>query len=162
VCIEADPNYCLPPTKWRSLEYALSESDSPYDSAVTSLSTGNGDTHDRLIVEDFGFEVPASARIEGITARVRHSSDGASDQVVRIVKAGQIGTTPREKEPLWPVEPTYETYGGEDDTWGETWTVEDINNPEFGLAIAALPAELGSRAYVDVVVLEVHYSICVE
>lgn len=160
ICIDYEPDYCLPPTKWRGVEGALSKSDSIEYSAVTSLSLSNGADHDRLILDDFEFDVPSDATIVGISATIHHAGGGAeeaSDQVVRIVKGGVIGETGREKPGYWPLEITPEPYGGPDDLWGETWTPADVNSESFGLAIAALPADSGGRAYVDVAYLEVHY-----
>lgn len=165
ICIDSEPDYCLPPTKWRGVSGALAEGASIDDAAVTSLSTSNGTEHDRLVVDDFGFEIPEGATIEGITAVIRHAGGGpteCSDQRVRIVKGAAISEEPREKQGYWPVDLTNETYGGQTDLWGETWTPADINSAEFGLAIAALPGDYGGRAYVDIAYLEVHYSLCVE
>jgi hypothetical protein len=47
-----------------------------------------------------------------------------------------------------------------DDLWGESWTPEEINDPKFGVAIAALRGEYGAgSAYLDVVYVQVHYTL---
>jgi hypothetical protein len=162
ICQESDTDYCLPPTKWRGVDGALSESGTIESSAVTSLSLSNGNDHDRLIVDDFGFAIPDDATILGISATIHRAAGGpqeASDHAVRIIKNGAIGETKREKQGYWPTTVTPEDYGGETDLWGETWTPADINAESFGLAIAALPAKGAGRAYVDVAYLRVHYQL---
>lgn len=162
ICIHSATDYCLPPTKWRAIDQVLTEGTTEDDAAVTSLSTANGAEHDRLIVEDFEFALPETAVILGITATIRRSGGAqeASDQRVRLVKAGAVSSVPREMPGSWPTTLTAASYGGFTDLWGESWTPSDINSPNFGLAISALPSGTSGRAYVDVVYLEVHYSIC--
>jgi hypothetical protein len=160
VCIDSTEDYCLPPTKWRDLTQLLFEGTSVSDAAVTSLSTSNGDQHDRLLADDFKHEVPSDATIHGITVAVRHAAEGgASDQAVRLIKAGIVGATDRAKPSIWPAEFDVVEYGGLEDLWGEEWTPEDVNAPDFGVAIAALPTPTGSRAYVDIIYTTIHYSI---
>lgn len=159
VCIDSTDDYCLPPTKWRGLSAALFEGTDIYDAAVTSLDTSNGAQHDRLIADDFKHEVPSNATIRGISVTIRHASDGASDQVVRVIKGGIMGEADRAKPELWPVDLEAAEYGGPEDLWGEEWTPEDVNAADFGVAVAALPASSGSRAYVDIIYTTVHYSL---
>jgi hypothetical protein len=165
ICIDSDPDYCLPPTKWRAVELALGESTSVYEAAVTSLSVDDGTDQDRLILDDFGLEVPNNATVVGIAVTIRHAGGGpneASDQVVRIVKGGVVGESAREKPGNWPIDLTDELYGGPSDLWGETWTPADVNSKAFGVAVAALPVEGAGRAYVDTARVEVTYSLLCE
>lgn len=70
---------------------------------------------------------------------------------VKIVKAdASLGTTNKASLATWRstpepdfmgdnwatvANPGYTTYGGEADLWGETWTADDINDADFGVAI---------------------------
>lgn len=76
------------------------------------------------------------------------------------MKGGVIGASAREKPGFWPETRTNESDGGNADLWGEEWSQTDINSPEFGVAIAALPGGYGGRASVEVVSVEVDYSYC--
>lgn len=158
VCIDSEPDYCLPPTKWRSVEQALVPSDSIDYAAVTSLGTSNGPMQDRLILEDFHFNVPDSSRILGIEVEVRRAGDDYTtviDYAVQLVKGGEevgndYGTTDS-----WSPELESVFYGGPGDLWGEAWTPTDINDAQFGVAIGALP-DGGGRAYIDIAYITVH------
>lgn len=160
VCIDSEPDYCLPPTKWRVLEGALTVGTTSDDAAVTSLSLSNGDDHDLLLLDEFGFEIPEGATIVGIVASVRKSKDVTdlvTDQRVSLLRAGELGQADYASEEEWPTGLTEIPYGDAEDLWAEVWSPLDINDPGFGLAIGALPGESGGRAYVDSASLTVYY-----
>lgn len=159
-CVEGSASFCLPPTKWRALVHVLTEGKRLADAAVTSLSLANGDEHDLLIVDDFGFNLPADAEVVGISASIRkasESADEASDQAVRLVRAGVVGETDRGTDELWPVPLTSVVHGSMSDLWGESWSASDINSEDFGLAMSALPITGSGRAYVDTIAITVYF-----
>lgn len=160
-CIHSTTDYCLPPTKWRLVREVLSESASIDEAAVTSLSFDDGTDHDRLVLEKFLFAIPEDATVQGISVHVRHGAEGPNDtkdQAIRLMKGGVVGEEDRSRPDLWPLTLSEVDYGGETDSWGETWTPEAINADDFGVVIAALPVDGGGRAYVDFVSVVVHYS----
>ncbi len=160
VCIESMPNYCLPPTKWRSLEGALTVGESTADAAVTSLSLANGDEHDLLLVDDFGLEVPADATIVGIVASVRKAkgvTDSVTDYRVQLLKGGELVGDDLGSSDQWPTALTSIDYGSDSELWGETWEPDDVNDEGFGVAIGALPGQSSGRAYVDSIEVTIHY-----
>ena len=162
VCVDSTDDYCLPPTKWRTVENALEESESYLEAAESSLDAGTVDFQDRLILEDFGFDIPAEATIVGVTARVRRSQDSPDpvvDYAVRLVRDGQEVGTDLKRDDAWPALLEEAEYGGEAELWGEEWSPEQVNSAGFGFAIGALPLA-GGRAYVDVAWLIVHYQVC--
>jgi len=56
---------------------------------------------------------------------------------VKIIKAdGLLGSADRSNALGWP-EYSPCDYGGESDLWDESWTLEDINDPNFGVVISA-------------------------
>jgi len=59
------------------------------------------------------------------------------DHSVRSVKAGNVVGEDRASLLEWTTTDTYMTYGGPTDTWGESWTVAEVNAGQFGAAIAA-------------------------
>lgn len=163
VCVDSTDDYCLPPTKWRSVINALQENGTQLDSAESSLDAGTVGFQDRLVLEDFGFAVPAEATIVGVTARVLRaysSSEPVVDYSVRLVLDGEEVGTDLKRPDAWPEEVLEEAeYGGEAELWGQEWSPEQVNSNTFGIAIGALPLT-GGRAYIDVVRLIVHYELC--
>jgi hypothetical protein len=163
VCVDSTDDYCLPPTKWRSVANALQENGTQLDSAESSLDAGTEGFQDRLVLEGFGFAVPAEATIVGVTARVLRaysSSEPVVDYSVRLVLNGEEIGTDLKRPDAWPEEVLEEAeYGGEAELWGQEWSPEQVNSENFGIAIGALPLA-GGRAYIDVVRLVVHYELC--
>ena len=59
------------------------------------------------------------------------------DERARIVNAdGTIGTTDKSIADDWSSSYAYVSYGSSTDLWGETWTAADINDANFGFALA--------------------------
>ncbi|XOB40392.1 MAG: IPT/TIG domain-containing protein [Candidatus Nealsonbacteria bacterium] len=92
----------------------------------------------------FGFSIPTGATINGIEVEIERSeaeTDGnIKDNSVKIVKGGTIsGDEKADTVTAWPTNDAdaYATYGGSTDLWGVSWTAEDINSADFGVAIAA-------------------------
>lgn len=160
LCIDSEPDYCLPPTKWRSLPGALTVETTKDDAAVTSLDISNGDDHDLLLLDEFGFEIPEDATIVGIVASIRKAKDVTdlvTDHRVSLLRAGEIGQEDYASEEEWPTELTKVEYGNSEDVWAEEWSALDINDPGFGVAFGALPGGNGGRAYVDAATITVYY-----
>jgi hypothetical protein len=162
VCIDSTDDYCLPPTKWRSVSDALQEGETEADAAESSLDPSTDGFQDRLILEKFGFDIPVDATIVGLSAFVRRSASSSEpvvDYSVRLVVDGAEVGSDRKRDEAWPETFEEAEYGGETELWGEEWTPEQIMSDSFGVAIGALPAA-GGRAYIDVVRLVVHYEVC--
>lgn len=162
VCVDSEPDYCLPPIKWRKVDGALTESQIVEEAAITYLWPEEGTTLDQLIVSDFGFEIPDRAVINGITVRIRQATadlEQVTDHSVRLVQSGTFSSENLAQTEFWPLELTNKEYGGPSQLWGETWTPQSINAADFGVAIAAQPIDYGGNAYVDVVYVQVHYKL---
>lgn len=159
-CVSGSVDFCLPPTKWRMVDKVLSAGSTIPDATVTSLSLANGDEHDLLIVDDFGFELPDDAQVLGISATIRKGSESANDandQDVRLVRGGIVGPTNLKSEQPWPVALTDVVHGSMSELWGENWSAAEINAQDFGLALGALPLTGSGRAYVDTIALTVYF-----
>jgi len=143
---------------WNNTDYAR-VSDDNY--AATSSMATNGKTH-YLKATNFGFTVPANATILGIKveAEKRRTTTAFIDIAARIVKGGVIGTTDRSNASSWPATDAYVSYGSGTDLWGTTWTPSDINNSNFGFAIAGQNTGTpgAPAAYVDHIRITVYYS----
>jgi hypothetical protein len=102
-----------------------------------------------LKATNFGFAIPAGSTIIGIRAAVRRKflfggvvtsppgKNGMEDNRARIVKGGVIKEAERAIAGQWPTTFATATYGGEEDQFGESWTVADINSAGFGFALSA-------------------------
>jgi hypothetical protein len=164
MCVDSDPNdACLPSTIWTELDQLATEGSFSIDCA--ELVLWSDPYLDYLFLTDFGFEIPAAAEILGVSVRVRRaggSNDEAADAGVHLIKASVVGDADRSNPGPWPGPELAEvTYGGPADLWDEELTPEDVNSPEFGVALAAeFTQGVGSgRAYIDIVYVTVHYHV---
>lgn len=117
-----------------------------------------------LVATDYDFTIPAGATINGIVVQIeRHgtSATGIKDNVVRLVKGGVIsGDNTADTSTAWPngTDGTA-TYGSSSDLWGLTWTADDINATNFGVAVVATNVDVSTRsARVDHITITVHYT----
>ena len=91
-----------------------------------------------LAATGFGFALPATAQVNGITlgvTRAARDPDTIYDHAVRLIKGGLIRSVDRARADSW--DPAYSAveYGGPTDLWGESWTAADVNDPTFGAAL---------------------------
>jgi hypothetical protein len=164
-CRISDPNYCLPATIWTNLPAVSSEgTDAVSDGA--QLVTWSDPYKDYLLVDQFGFEIPAGSQIAGIEVTVRRAGGGANEAAdggIFLLKGGVMGTTDKSLEAPWTgPELVNVEYGAPTDLWGQTWTAGDVNADGFGVAVnASFPETAGNgRAYVDIVYVTVSYREC--
>lgn len=114
-----------------------------------------------FVAEGFGFSIPSSATILGITvtfgAVVQSTSTATIAQVALWEAGSQQGTA---KSPATPitVTPTVTSYGGASDLWGATLTPAIVNDPSFGFAVSV--ALTTSRGFLDFpFTVQVHYTL---
>jgi hypothetical protein len=115
----------------------------------------------------FGFAIPAGAVINGVQASVERKQTcfgicPVTDNIVKLVKAGTVdGSNKANTSTAWPTTDGTATYGSASDMWGTTWTVSDINNANFGLALSAKrnAAILNKTAEVDAMSITVYYTV---
>ena len=58
----------------------------------------------------------------------------------------------RARDDSWPTSLTYAQYGSGGDTWGASWTADDIRSAGFGISITPQytgPAAGNERGYID-------------
>jgi hypothetical protein len=114
----------------------------PGDQQLAQVSSMvSGDTSTYLRVSGFNFDIPDHATIVGIEVewlRTALSGVGLVDNAVRIVKGGVVASADRSRSDIWLAEanPTYVSYGGPTDLWGETWTPAEVNASSFGAALS--------------------------
>jgi hypothetical protein len=108
-------------------------------------------TGDDLIGKGFGFAIPSTATIAGITLEVGVRENtivggGATDNFVILLKAGSAVGSSLANGALISTALTTITYGGSSNLWGTTWTPADINNANFGAAISYLNSTGGGTS----------------
>lgn len=132
---------------WSNPGFATGASDGV--SASANAASGNP-TH-YLEATNFGFSLPAGTVIGGIKVDIKKDGAGgtAFDNGVFLVKGGVIVGTDHSLGGAWPAVSSVVSYGGPGDLWGQTWTVADINNANFGVVISAHDSMSGALAQVD-------------
>ncbi len=112
-------------------------------SYATCTVAAQGSTY-LLLARDFGFAIPATATIDGITVEIDRQSTGPPaplrDAIVRLTKDGTtlVGDNLARTGNNWPTAKLQTVaYGGGASLWGETWTVDEINATGFGVALQA-------------------------
>jgi peptidoglycan hydrolase-like protein with peptidoglycan-binding domain len=122
-------------TGWLYPENAVRE-----DGVRSQAEMQFGDRSYYIRPNNFGFKIPEQAKINGIILEIKRSADGPDaikDYSIRLFTGGLPAGADRAKEDAWPAQDEFKTYGGTNDTWGITLSPKDINNPAFGVGIAA-------------------------
>ena len=90
----------------------------------------------------FGFSIPAGSTIYGIIVGVERKateSGKIDDYRVRAVKNSVIGSDTNHDTDFsdWGSSDATVSYGTNTDLWGDSWSVSDVNDPDFGVAFSA-------------------------
>jgi type IX secretion system substrate protein len=134
------------------------------DAIVTTVNIPKGKKYsDYLWITNFGFSIPNGFVINGIKVEIKRSANNKNiqDQTIQIIKGGvRVGTNKKVKRG-WPGTLTYKTYGGITDLWGTTFTEDDINASNFGIAIAVINKDKNTTrtANIDYVRITVYYAL---
>jgi hypothetical protein len=144
---------CLPPAYWLDPTGALGQpgsgtSGTPADDTQV-FDNGYNDT---LQVTQFGIALPAGATVRGIRFTVDRvaDDDNATDQSVRVLKAGAATGTDHATSTHWPLMYTPTPYGSALDLWGATWTAADVESSGFGIAITPQYLITAGNDHVDI------------
>ena len=134
-------------------------------SVVALSSSANYDISNTLKADQFGFDIPSLASIDGIVCTVERKASAAStivDYTVRILKNGSpVGTDKAATSTFWSTTEGDVSYGSPTDLWGTSWYASDINNSNFGFQIRCeyVPGYSGSSASVDLMYITVYYTL---
>ena len=109
----------------------------------------------------FGFAIPAGSQIRGVEAWVERkasASGSLSDNEVYLLKAGaQVGSN-EASGTMYTTSDQTQAYGDDDDLWGTTWTVAEINASNFGLRFRVdSDTSAAYTASVDAITIRVTY-----
>ena len=131
------------------------------DAWATAIMTLNPSTAGWLVCKNFGLVIPNGSTINGITVRIERSSSRSNrikDVEIRILKNGLIvGDNKANTSLFWGTTDSIRTYGGLSDLWGTTWTKNELESSEFGIAIKVSKTNANSNVaarvdHVDVTV----------
>jgi len=140
------------------LEGAKYYNDSTQDKITLQVS----EVSHYLQATGFGFTIPTGATIRGISVGVFKSveSGSVSCTSVQLVKSGTI-VGDNKAQGDWSSN-YYSQYGDEESLWGSAWTVDDVNDPDFGFAISVTNTGAGeSVASIDYIEIIIYYSVSI-
>jgi len=143
---------------WTGIDNAK-VSDNAYAIADCSPYGGFARTFHYLEAKNFGFSIPADATINGILAEVESKgthNGNTSLMYIHVLKNGALSSSQITAQAVTTVEQYY-LLGSSSSLWGETWTPSDINDPNFGIAMAAF-INGGYLIYVDHIRMTVYYT----
>jgi hypothetical protein len=147
-----------PNNQWSSPTGAYSNDGN--NATVSSSSTRNQD------FSGFGIALPSSATINGIEVAIKYKTDCGllANQFDSALSwnAGTSYTNTKGPNPVCSSQYTVVTLGGSTDTWGHSWTVNEINNSlRIKLSGSGRNDVLGlssNKIYVDYVTVNVFYT----
>lgn len=167
------------------LAYALSQTRSPgtcangggagnaWNNPGNALSSNNADatvsvdgsTSEELQCANYGFSIPAGATITGIEVNVERSSsstnNGGSRDSSLLLLGGTLTGSNLATATIYTTADVVESHGGATQTWGNAWTVLQINATAFGAALRVTKPGGGGAAHtvsVDHIQITVYYS----
>ena len=145
-----------------SATQAIMDIDSDFSTAISVLP---GNNTNLIMASGFDLNIPEDAIICGITVNIEKRSGGflplVRDRTIRLVKNGSMVGANQATNSAWTETARTTTYGGPNESWSESWTPEDVNNSNFGVAISARLNGYGLFPYAQVgnVNVSVNYNI---
>jgi hypothetical protein len=144
---------------WNNFSNAAGSDD--YYSTPGNISNPTGSYTDYLVGNTFRFAVPEGVIIRGIVVEIESSDPTGltGDYSIRLTRNGILGTTDRAIATPYSATDNYRVYGSATDLWGETWTSKEINQLDFGVAIAVKRTSNGGNtgAQIDDIRVTVYY-----
>lgn len=137
------------------------------DDVFASISLSSTATlGDYIRADQFGFDIPTGATIDGIVAypSIKASVAGVFlDYSVVMLKGGTPpagGDDKKDTSNYWPTTETLRSYGGPTDLWNVSWAASDINASTFGFAVRPTytSAYSSATAYVDYMAMLIYYT----
>ncbi len=134
------------------------------DGTYATASIPKNEITNYIVGTDYGFSIPVSATIDGITVELyRYSgANKTQDSEIYLTKDGVSTTGSNYAVGSNWGNSSWEsaTYGGAADLWGTTWTPAEINSSNFGVMIAVIQGSNGSVvAEFDYIRITVDYTL---
>ncbi|KKL96539.1 hypothetical protein LCGC14_1843470, partial [marine sediment metagenome] len=121
--------------QWETPNNANAQDDSE---TYVVFTEQNQDSSDWIRLTNFGFNIPASASINGIKVEMdRFVTQALAIQDGAIFLRNTTGQVGNDKSTGadWDIDDNgiYTVFGGLSDLWGKSWTVAEINSSQFGI-----------------------------
>ena len=136
------------------------------DNQYGTVTLANGESSNYLFFDDFRFNVPLTATIDGMLLSIeRKASVGSTVKPFFVALTGTSVQENKATGSYWPATEGTETYGGATDLWGDDYAPADINNNStfnpnpFGLQIGVTNDVAGTViASIDTITITVYYT----
>lgn len=154
VTVSASPTSCWGNGDWY-YDWSNPNRAMANDGSYATISVDGGSSP-YLACTGYNFSIPAGATINGITVNIKRNSNstsngGSMDAAVRLIKAGSLAGVDRSTTTIYSTADVTEPHGGSTDLWGASWSYDDINNADFGVAFAAMkPSSKGGAHTISV------------
>jgi len=150
----------------------VAEQDNHFATSSALVTIGNFTTN-YLTATGFNFDIPLEAiilnvgvdiqkRAGGLITNILLATASIRDNDVRIIKSGELSGDNKATSSNWPASATYLSYSGNVGYWGTELLPQEINRPDFGIAISArinTLLELTPRAEIGHIRMTVTYQI---
>lgn len=140
-------------------------SDNGSEATITAATYDSPDISQLLVASNFGFQIPASATINGITVEIERRDQAigaASDNRVQLAKgttfADLVGNNKADTALDWPTAVAIKTYGANNDLWGASWSAADINSTTFAVMLSVQADAANTDIFVDYIRVTVDYT----
>jgi Tfp pilus assembly protein PilX len=147
-------------TSWTSPTNAFSS-----NNTYATYSVASGGNSNYLDVTGFGFTIPATALIRGISVSIERKSSATNslrDDDVYIKKSActdPCGSDRADTSTYYGTSDSSDSHGSSSDLWGKTWTAADINSSSFGVHYRTHNfAGSAATASIDQITITVTYS----
>ncbi|KKK47058.1 hypothetical protein LCGC14_3159020, partial [marine sediment metagenome] len=147
---------------WQSTNKATAQDN---DETYVSFTTTTESKSDYLQLDNFGFNIPSGATIDGIEVlidREANISQSIQDDIITLKKSsGPVGNNEANTGTSWTTtdDGSYDIYGSSTYLWGTSWSQADINDNAFGVNISvSYNGTTDTRARIDHVQIKVYYT----
>lgn len=135
-------------TAWSNPQNAVGSDNNRATANLSSFSTT-----ETIILTNLGFSIPSGEVIEAIEVNIEKSRSRLfsfpSDAEVRLTLNGSASAN-NLAAGTWPIFESITTYSAGSNSWGTTYTAEDINNSTFGVRVSAqLGFSFGTDVRID-------------
>jgi hypothetical protein len=135
------------------------------NNAYATYNVATGGNSNNLDATGFGFSVPTSAIIRGISVTLERKGPASptssiKDNTFYLLKAGaQAGSNKAYTSAYWGTSDATQSYGTSTDLWGTTWTAAQVNAANFGVRLSVHNFQSSAAiASVDQITVTVTYS----
>lgn len=130
-------NYSIGGQQSWSNETNIVASDDVY-AEIGNIPGTTGSFSEYLLVSGFNFDLPDGVTVFGVQVDIERSDPNqlTSDYSVRLVRGNIFSLEDKSTGTPFPSTDAYQSYGGSTDCWGDEISYKDIDNNDFGVAIA--------------------------